>query len=101
MVFRDYVQLLYKAYLEDQGVISKLRDKVKDSSYLQDLDDDPGFDNWQSAARRKIRFHPSKINPQEGTAVYEARSRALSNLIEVIDRRNKKYDRFKNQRPTG
>ena len=95
MVFRDYVQLLYKAYLEDQGVISKLRDKVKDSSYLQDLDDDPGFDNWQSAARRKIRF------PQEGTAVYEARSRALSNLIEVIDRRNKKYDRFKNQRPTG
>ena len=46
MVFRDYVQLLYKAYLEDQGVISKLRDKVKDPSYLQDLDDDPGFDNW-------------------------------------------------------
>ena len=43
MVFRDYVQLLYKAYLEDQGVISKLRDKVKDPSYLQDLNDDPGL----------------------------------------------------------
>lgn len=97
MLFRDYVQLLYKAYLEDQGVISKLRDKVKNSSYLQDLDDDPGFDDWQRSAKRNIRFHPSKFNPQEGIAVYEARSRALRNLIHVIDRRNKKYDRFKDQ----
>ena len=32
MTFREYIELLYKAYLLDRGVLTKLRDKMKDGS---------------------------------------------------------------------
>ena len=38
MTFSEYVELLYKAYLLDRGVLTKLRDKVKDGTFLQDLE---------------------------------------------------------------
>ena len=41
MLFRDYITLLYRAYLDDRGILKTLRDKLKDGSYLQDLEDDP------------------------------------------------------------
>ena len=41
MLFRDYIILLYRAYLEDKSILKTLRDKLKDGSYLQDLEDDP------------------------------------------------------------
>ena len=39
MMFRDYITLLYRAYLDDRGILKTLRDKLKDGSYLQDLED--------------------------------------------------------------
>ena len=43
MMFRDYVELLYRAYLEDREIIKRLGDKINDGSYLKDLEDDPGL----------------------------------------------------------
>ncbi len=43
MTFRDYVEPLYNAYLEDREIIKRLRDKMKDGSCLKDLEDDPGL----------------------------------------------------------
>ena len=54
MTFRDYVELLYKAYLEDREIIKRLRDKMKDGSYLQDLEDDPGLQDWSKADASRV-----------------------------------------------
>ena len=44
--YSDFIKTLYKAYLEDRGIIKTLRDKIKDRSYIQDLEDDPELQNW-------------------------------------------------------
>ena len=44
--YSDFIKTLYKAYLEDRGIIKTLRDKIKDGSYIQDLEDDPELQNW-------------------------------------------------------
>ena len=58
MTFREYIELLYKAYLLDRGALTKLRDKVKDETFLQDLEDDPEMQN-----RNKI--NPRSIDPRK------------------------------------
>ncbi len=103
MLFRDYVELLYKAYLEDRKIIQALRDKLKDGSYLQDLEDDPGLDDWQQINPRAIdprqtsksKYYPNLYNPQEGVRVFESiqskNPKALKKIKEIVKKRNSRY----------
>ena len=100
MLFRDYVELLYKAYLEDRGILKTLRDKLKDGSYLQDLEDDPELQDWQDINPRAIdphkksrsRYYPNTYNPQEGVRVFESiqskNPKALKKIKEIVKKRN-------------
>ena len=36
MLFREYVELLYQAYLEDRGYLRKLRDIIKSEEFNKD-----------------------------------------------------------------
>lgn len=77
--------LLYRAYLEDRGVIKRLRDKLQDSSYLDDLENDPELSNWQNAdlssidprKRQKSKYYPSSYDPQQGVRVYEQKQYSI------------------------
>ena len=98
MTFRDYVELLYKAYLEDREIIKRLRDKMKDGSYLQDLEDDPGLQDWENINPRAIdprqrgrsKYYPNPIDPQQGVRVYESRSkRAARKILDAVKRRDR------------
>ena len=83
MTFREYIELLYKAYLLDRGVLTKLRDKVKDGTFLQDLEDDPEMQNWNHINPRSIdprkqgrsKYYANQLNPQEGVSVFESRKK--------------------------
>jgi hypothetical protein len=102
MLFRDYIILLYKAYLEDRGILKTLRDKLKDGSYLQDLEDDPDLQDWDEINPRAIdprrsgrsRYYPSTYNPQEGVRVFESiqekNPKALRKIKEIVKKRNSK-----------
>ena len=99
MTFSEYVELLYKAYLLDRGVLTKLRDKMKDGSYLQDLEDDPEMQNWNQINPRSIdprkqgrsKYYPNRLNPQEGVRVFESREKkAVNKVMGLIKRRDRK-----------
>lgn len=98
MTFRDYVELLYKAYLEDREIIKRIRDKMKDGSYLQDLEDDPGLQDWENINPRAIdlrqrgrsKYYPNPIDPQQGVRVYESRSkRSARKILDAVKRRDR------------
>ena len=105
MTFSEYVELLYKAYLLDRGVLTKLRDKMKDGSYLQDLEDDPGLQDWENINPRAIdprqrgrsKYHPNPIDPQQGVRVFESRNkRAVRKVLEAVKRRDRyEYQDYK------
>ena len=99
MTFSEYVELLYKAYLLDRGVLTKLRDKMKDGSYLQDLEDDPEMQNWNQINPRSVdprkqgrsKYYPNRLNPQEGVRVFESREKkAVKKVMGLIKRRDRK-----------
>ena len=99
MTFSEYVELLYKAYLLDRGVLTKLRDKMKDGTYLQDLEDDPEMQNWNQINPRSIdprkqgrsKYYPNRLNPQEGVRVFESREKkAVKKVMGLIKRRDRK-----------
>ena len=46
MLYRDFQELLYRAYLEDRKIIQRLMDKLKDPDYISDLENDPELQNW-------------------------------------------------------
>ena len=100
MLFRDFVELLYKAYLEDRGILKTLRDKLKNGSYLQDLEDDPELQDWDEINPRAIdprrsgrsKYYPNPYNPQEGVRVFEdiqsKNPKALKKIKEIVKKRN-------------
>ena len=99
MTFREYIELLYKAYLLDRGVLTKLRDKVKDGTFLQDLEDDPEMQNWNQTNPRSIdprkqgssKYYPNQLNPQEGVRVFESReTKAVKKVLDLYKRRDRK-----------
>ena len=99
MTFSEYVELLYKAYLLDREVLTKLRDKMKDGSYLQDLEDDPEMQNWNQINPRSIdprkqgrsKYYPNRLNPQEGVRVFESRGKkAVKKVMGLIKQRDRK-----------
>ena len=99
MTFREYIELLYKAYLLDRGVLTKLRDKVKDRTFLQHLEDDPEMQNWNEINPRSIdprkqgksKYYPNQLNPQEGVRVFESREKkAVKKILDLYKRRDRK-----------
>ena len=98
MTFRDYVELLYKAYLEDPKIIKRLRDKMQDGSYLKDLEDDAGLQDWENInpraidprQRGKSKFYPNPVDPQQGVRVFESRNkRAVKKIMDAVKRRDR------------
>ena len=101
MPFRDYVELLYRAYLEDEQIIQRLRDKIQDADYLKDLDDDPELQDWNEINPRAIdprkrvrsKYYPSSVvDPQQGLRVFEDsgeyyRNKRISKIMKAARRR--------------
>ena len=97
MIFRDYVELLYKAYLEDREIIKRLRDKIEDGSYLKDLEDDPGLQDWETINPRSVdprqrgrsKYYPNPVDPQQGVRVFEIRKqKVVRKILDAVKRRD-------------
>ena len=73
MLYRDFQELLYRAYLEDQKIIQRLRDNLKDPDYISDLENDPEIQDWQNINPRSIdprkqgrsKYYPTPHDPQQ------------------------------------
>ena len=103
MLFRDYVELLYQAYLQDASYLQTLRDKIKADEFNKDQMYDPAFDDWKSIDptnpethhSNRIKFHPvNSYDPQQGVYTYEDRQKAKENWRVVKECLNKRrrYD---------
>ena len=103
MLFRDYVELLYQAYLQDKDYLQTLRQRIKAEEWNKDQMYDPAFEDWKSIDPRnpetqnsnRIKFHPNPYDPQQGVYTYEARQEARKNLriIRECLSRRKRYDK--------
>ncbi len=89
MLFRDYVELLYQAYLQDKGYLQTLRDKIQSEEFNKESIYDPAFDDWKSIDpinpethhRNRIKFHRTNIHdPQQGIYTYEDHQDAREKL---------------------
>ena len=82
MLFRDYMDLLYQAYLQDKGYLTTLRDRIKSKEFNKDHMHDPGFENWKSISprrqethqRKRNRFYPNPYDPEQGIYTHESYS---------------------------
>jgi hypothetical protein len=90
MLFRDYVELLYQAYLQDKGYIETLRKKIQSEEFNKEQLYDPAFQNWKQinpadrdTSRQRVKYHPSPVDPQQGVYVYED-SDALRHKVEIV-----------------
>ena len=106
MLYRDFQELLYRAYLEDRKIIQRLRDKLKDPDYISDLENDPELQDWQNINPRSIdprkqgrsKYYPNPYDPQQGVRVHEEKKpKEMKKLREIIDRRNKKHAKHQDQ----
>jgi len=87
MIFRDYVELLYQAFLQDKGYIETLREKIRSEEFNKDQMYDTAFQNWKSinpsdpdSYRQKVRYYPNEVDPQQGVYIYEDRAKAREDL---------------------
>ena len=102
MPFKDYVELLYRAYLEDEKVLQRLREKLQDIDCLKRLDGDPDLQDWNQInprdldprKRSKSKYHPHPLDLQQGVRVFEGNNKAVNKVREIIKRRRK--NGFKN-----
>jgi hypothetical protein len=98
MLFRDYVELLYQAYLQDKEYLQTLRDKIQKDKFNSDSIFDPAFENWKSIDPRSAekgelprwKYHPNPIDPETGVYVYEDRQKAKENWRVVKECLNKR-----------
>jgi len=103
MLFRDYVELLYQAYLQDKGYLQTLRDKIKSQEFSKDQMYDPAFENWNeiryedpsTCHQAKWRYHPNTLNPEVGVFVFEEKSKKQWEIIKDCARRKRKRDQYK------
>ena len=91
MVFREFCELLYGAYLEDKNYIQKLRDRIKSEEFQKDVMYDTAYLNYMSINPRepstyqqKVKYIPHELDPEQGIFVYEDQN-ARRNL-EIIKR---------------
>jgi hypothetical protein len=79
MLFRDYVELLFKAYLEDRNLLEKLRGRITTANFAINADEQIPSSDWKqhlplearSSDSLKSHYFPNKLDPQEGIRVYE------------------------------
>jgi len=79
MTFRDYIELLFQAYLQDKKYLVTLRQKIKTSEFNKEQMYDPAFSDWKGInplnpdthQSQRIKFHPNPLNPEDGIYVYE------------------------------
>lgn len=98
MPFSDYIELLYRAYLEDEGIIQRLRSEITKSEFIKKLDSDPAVQDWQQINPRSIdprkhqksTYYPNPINPQEGVRVFENQSKGVKRIVEAAKRASKR-----------
>lgn len=72
MLFRDYVELLYQAYLHDKGYLQTLRGKIKSEEWNKTQMYDPAFTDWESIIPadpeshhgNRIKYRPNPYDPQ-------------------------------------
>ena len=103
MPFKDYVELLYRAYLEDEEILQRLREKLQDADYLKRLDGDPEYQDWNQVNPRDIdprkqsrsKYHPHPLDLQQGMRVFESSKHKAMNKVREIIKRRKQND-FKN-----
>lgn len=107
MLFREYVELLYQAYLQDKGYLQTLRDKIKSKEFNQEQMYDPAFENWNEIKhddpttyhQARWKYHPNPVDPQAGVFVFEEDQKARRQLGIIKDcaRRKRKRDQHKKQ----
>jgi hypothetical protein len=79
MIFSEYVQLLYSAYLEDRGYLETLRKKIRSEEFNRDQMYDPIFQDALSIdpkdpetfRQTRAKFFPNPYNPESGVITYE------------------------------
>ncbi len=107
MLFRDYVELLYQAYLHDKGYLQTLRDKIKSEEFNKQQIGDPAFDDWKSIDPtnpethhgNRIKFHPlNPYDPQQGVYTYEDRQDAREKLRVIRECLSRRRERDKHQK---
>jgi hypothetical protein len=110
MLFRDYVELLYQAYLQDKGFLQTLRDKIKSDEFNKDEMYDPAFDDWKSIDprnpethhRNRIKFHSvNPYDPEQGVYTYEDRQDAREKLRIIRECLSRRRERVKHQKSKG
>jgi hypothetical protein len=99
MIFREYVELLYQAYLQDNSYLQTLRDKIKTEEFNKDSLYDPSFENWKSINPMRNhdeiprwKYFPNPIDPETGVYVYENKSKAKEHwriVKEVMSKRKR------------
>jgi hypothetical protein len=107
MTFREYVELLYQAYLQDKGYLQTLRDKIKSEEFNRDQMYDSAFENCKSIDPRRVdrtelprwKYHPNPIDPQTGVYVYEDTNRARENWRVIKNSISKRRRHDHNQKP--
>jgi hypothetical protein len=105
MLFRDYIDLLYQAYLQDKGYLQTLRDKIKSDEFNKDQMYDPAFEDWKSIDPtnpethhgNRIKFHPNPYDPQQGVYTYESRKDAREKLRVIRECLQRGRERRANQ----
>ena len=97
MVFREFCELLYGAYLEDKNYIQKLRDRIKSEEFQKDVMYDTAYLNYMSinprdpsTYRQKVKYIPHELDPEQGIFVYENRNRDQENWKVIKDCINKR-----------
>ena len=106
MLFREYVELLYQAYLQDKGYLQTLREKIGSEEFNQDQMYDPAFENWKEIKhgdpstyhQSRWKYYPNPIDPQDGVFVFEEHQRLKQQLEMIKDCARRKRYRDQHQR---
>ena len=105
MQFREYVELLYQAYLLDKGYLQTLRDKIKSSAFNQDQMSDAAFEHWREIKpddpstfqQSRWTYHPHPMDPQTGIYVFEDHQKVKRQVENIKDSIRRKRRRDQHQ----
>ena len=103
MLFRDYVELLYQAYLHDKGYLQTLRDKIRSEEWNKTQMYDSAFTDWETINPanpethhgNRIKFHPSPLDPQQGIYTCEGKEESKRRLRVIRECLQRVRDRDK------
>ena len=109
MLFRDYIQLLFQAYLQDSLYLQTLRDKIKSDEFNKEQMYDPAFEDWKSINPtnpethhgNRIKFHPNPYDPQQGVYTYEDQQQARKHLKVIKECLARRRDHDQHQKSKG